>query len=262
MPIQIFTDFTQGSRDWWAHRKKRPTASAFKKILTPHGRLSKQADAYIYALLADAYELEPDPNNDVDDVMTRPMLQGIRTEPVARSWYELEFNVTVHQVGLVISSNDLWGCSPDGLVGETLKPEDLERGLECKCPLLKKHLSYLDADKLPDEHKLQCHGSMVVCELDEWDFMSYYPGQPHFHVRVARTEFTKTVHDALERFSHRLAETEERIIQHGATPRHKRGAKEVSATSNDGGEGATSPEAEGGGDDRAAQGVEGNQPSD
>jgi hypothetical protein len=59
---------------------------------------------------------------------------------------------------------------------------------------------------LPDEHKVQVHGGLVVTGYESWDFMSYHPGLPPLLVRVTPDEFTEKLRVVLEQFAARLAE--------------------------------------------------------
>ena len=42
---------------------------------------------------------------------------------------------------------------------------------------------------------------MVVCELEEYDFISYYPGLQPFILTIKRSEFTEKVEAGLKDFA-------------------------------------------------------------
>ncbi len=118
------------------------------------------------------------------------MERGIELEPEAKKEYESLFEVEVEEVGLCLMDDlDEWvGVSPDGLVDEI-------GGLEIKCPLMKTHLSYMNAGKLPTEYKWQVQGALFVTGREWWDFMSYYPNLKPF---IFRVEPDLEMHDKLK----------------------------------------------------------------
>jgi hypothetical protein len=109
---------------------------------------------------------------------------GTQTEPMARIAYEAQANVFVEQVAFVDHPTIEWfGCSPDGLVGET--------GLiEIKCPASKTHIKYLLSGKPPAKYVPQMQCQMAVTGREWCDFVSYDPRLPEdlqlFVVRLER----------------------------------------------------------------------------
>lgn len=182
-------DCEQGTEQWFAVRRGIPTASAFKKIITPkRADLSETAGAYICEL--------------VDDVM-RPGLResfggnhhterGHELEPMAREFYQFERDTRVKQVGFVLTDCGRFGCSPDALAGDG--------GAEIKAPDGPTHVRWLLKGGLPDEHKAQVHGNMYVTGAGWWDFLSYCPGYEHILIRVTRDDYTDKLGKALEQF--------------------------------------------------------------
>jgi len=126
---------------------------------------------------------------------------GNQLEPYARLKYQEIKGFEVTQVGLVTHDSGGFGCSPDGLIYQSLtQPPWLEiHGLEIKCPIYTTYLRWLsDTDgnggwNLPEEHKLQVHASMAVTGLDRWDFIGYCPSQTPILITVHRDEFTERV---------------------------------------------------------------------
>ena len=194
----------QGSPEWGQCRQGIPTASNFDKIVTPaKGELSKQADAYIYELIADRIMGVPE---NVEAFTSREMQYGIDTEPEARAWYQMETGLTVRKVGFCVADDGSMGCSPDGLV-------DPDGGIEIKCPLAKTHIGYLMQGGLPTEYKLQVHGSLVVTGRRYWSFVSYCPGIKPVNIKVEPDDFTAKLRDALEAFTARYAALWEKMQQ-------------------------------------------------
>ena len=81
----IYLDVEQGSRAWIEARLGIPTASNFKRLLTPAGKLSKSTGPYMAELLSEHYTGEP--WSDFENEWTE---WGKKHEDDARSWYEFE----------------------------------------------------------------------------------------------------------------------------------------------------------------------------
>ncbi len=193
-------DCEQGTGEWWEAKRGIPSASNFDRIFTPKTmKPSAQADKYIYELVADLASLTPPYFTNQGRPINAAMQNGINSEPDARKWFELRFDVDVHRVGFCTSDDSRIGASPDGLIGD-------DQGLELKCPELKTQVEYLVDGTLPDAYKCQVHGSMIVTGRKVWHFLSYAPGLPPFHVRVEPDEFTAKLAVALDDFVKRYDE--------------------------------------------------------
>ena len=183
--------FKQYSKEWWDAHQGRPSASNFGKIITPaKADFSKSAVEYCYELIAELY----DPNYGmVEDYVTAAMRNGTVMEPESRRFYEMERDCDVEQVGLCESDCGRFICSPDSLVGD-------DGVLELKNPAYKTQIKYLIQNKLPDEHKVQCYGHLLVTKRNWCDFLSYCPRLPPLLVRIEPDEFTLKLAEALEQF--------------------------------------------------------------
>lgn len=95
--------------------------------------------------------------------------------------------------GFVLHESGGFGASPDLLVEDPARPGDFSHGVEIKCPLPELHMEWLLAGTLPEQHRLQVHGSMAVTGLPRWDFYSFCPGAPSLHIIVPRDDFTERV---------------------------------------------------------------------
>jgi len=198
-------DLEQGTQAWFEARRGIPTASRFSEIITAKtGALSTTAKKYAAELIVERLGFES------PSIQTAAMEHGIVTEEEARRWFELEYDVDVVQVGMVTTDDGRIACSPDGLV---YMGDDLQCGWECKCPLPKTHMGYLMAQELPSAYKQQVHGSMAVCEVEYWHFMSYVEGLEPFNMMVKRDEYTEKVGKALTIFADQL---EMLAAMHGA----------------------------------------------
>jgi hypothetical protein len=117
-----------------------------------------------------------------DHFVTRYMEEGSEREAEARSMYEAATEQLVVPVNFVLHPIfDFSGATPDGLVGS-------DGLLEIKSPKPETLLEWLETSQVPDEYVKQCQWEMVCCERQWADFYGWYPGMPHFVVRIPRDE--------------------------------------------------------------------------
>ncbi len=183
-------DVEQGSPEWFAARLGVPTASEFGSIITPkRGDYATAADTYINQLIDEL--MRPQAAESFGG--NRHTQRGRDLEPDAREFYAFEQDVVPQQVGFILNDAGTLGCSPDSLV-------EADGGLEIKCPDGPTHVKWLRAGGVPDEHKPQVHGSLIITGRAWWDFLSHCPGYPALLVRVYPDEFTKKLQAHLTRF--------------------------------------------------------------
>lgn len=190
--MKIYRNITQGSEEWLALRKGRPTASRFDEIVTATGLPSKSANAYIRELIAECFC--PDFVNWRGNADTE---RGQELEPQAREAFASETGLTLDQVGFVIADDGTCGCSPDSLI---MMGGHHIAGLEIKCPSPKTHVGYVLDGVLPDTYKQQVHGGMAITGLGVWHFFSFFPGLKPLHVVVRRDEYTEKMECHLRDF--------------------------------------------------------------
>lgn len=166
----------------------------FKKIITPGGELSKQADGYIFELIGQCFV--PDFDEFAGNRFTE---RGSEYEPEAREAFCAAFpSLNVRKVSFVLSDDGVSGCSPDSIiVGPDGQPC---AGLEIKCKTPTVHVETVLEGVLPSDFRAQVHGSMAICKVNQWHFWSYFPGMKPFHIVVERDEFTAKVQNALAAF--------------------------------------------------------------
>lgn len=184
----------QYSREWWEVRRGVPTASEFHRVMTPK-KMEYAAGARTYAieLVADFYDAHYG-QRDGDRRTSNAMESGTQFEPESRRCYEFARDVKVEPVGFMLGGDeDRLGASPDGLVGS-------DGVLECKNPTPSKHLAWLIGGVVPEEHKAQVHGQLIVSGRAWCDFISYCPGLPPLIVRTEPDEYTDTLRDHLAQF--------------------------------------------------------------
>ena len=199
-------NFPQYSREWWETRRGVPTASEFSRIMTAK-KLDYAAGARTYAieLVADLYDAHYG-QRDGDRRATGAMLSGTLFEPESRRCYEFAKDCKVEPVGFMLGGgDDRFGASPDGLVGD-------EGILECKNCEPAKHLAWLLAGVVPDEHKAQVHGQLIVSGRKWCDFMSYCPGFPPLIVRTEPDAYTETLRSHLETFWYDLQAIKDEVL--------------------------------------------------
>ncbi len=182
----------QQSPEWWELHRGVPTAGSFDRIITPKkAQLSAGADDLICELIAQRLTIGSIAPQ--QGFTSHAIQHGIETEAEARRWYEMDRGLDVQQVGMCMTDDGRFGCSPDGLVND-------DGGLELKCPTLKTHVAYLRDGVLPAEYKPQVHGCLIVTGRLWWDFLSYAPGLDPLLVRVTPDEFTEKLRECLELF--------------------------------------------------------------
>ena len=202
----IIHDVEQGSDEWKRLRLSIPTASQFDKIVTPTGRLSKQADALMYRLAAQHFL-----QRDLTEIGNLYWVnRGRDLEESGALAYEFARGVETKRVGFITTNDGRIGASPDRLViGQP-------GAVEMKCPAPATHIGYLIHGFGPDYY-CQAQGQMLVGEFAWVDLVSYYPGFPLVIERFERDEeFINTLRDALNKFCIELAAMILRLEEMGA----------------------------------------------
>lgn len=208
----IIHDVEQGSPEWLALRCGVPTASDHSCIFTASkADLSASVDPYIAELIDEIARPMSERSADEQAAVfsgNRHTERGHDLEPKARNWFRKVKGMDARQVGFVTNDDGTLGCSPDSLIFLGDIPES---GLEIKAPEGKKHALWMLRGTLPDEHKQQVHGSMVVTGLRSWWFMSHCPGYAPFAVKVEWDEYTDKAAKALATFVERYAAAKQRF---------------------------------------------------
>ncbi len=196
----------QGSDEWWEAKCGVPSASNFDRIITcVKGEPSTQAKAYIAELVAE--RVSQNPNYFSSRGVSRPMQNGVDTEPEARQAYAFLREEDVVQVGFCMTDDGRFGCSPDGLVGE-------DGALELKCPQLNTQVGYLIDATMPSEYKPQVHGQLIVTGRKWVDFFSYAPGLEPLLIRVTPDDYTEKLRKALDKFWIDYQKAVEKLLVH------------------------------------------------
>ena len=189
----------QNTAEWLEIRRGKITASRICDVMAVLTRKSKNGAPGEAAAGRITYRRElvaERTTGRVPDHFVSPaMAWGHEYEGRARDAYEIAAGVMVEKVGFILHPFlDCAGASPDSLVGK-------DGGLEIKCPLSTTHITWMEDDVVPEEHRDQMYMNMLCGERAWWDFMSFDPRQ------IERKIFIKR----LERDDQRIAEIEEQV---------------------------------------------------
>src|SRR3972149_4366748 len=129
--------FKQDTDLWWWHRRGLATASNADRIITPAtGAYSTQSEGYANELIGDVFDSY---YGCKESYQSAAMKNGVGMEPSTRAYYELARECEVEEVGLCVTDDSRFACSPDGLMRE------LRRGVEIKNPKAQTQVKYLRA---------------------------------------------------------------------------------------------------------------------
>lgn len=188
----------QGHIDWFRLRMGKVTASELGNLLTPEFKLrtGDTPRTYLYSKVAEAWREAP-----LISTGSWQTEQGQIREEEAIPWLALEKGWNIQEGGFIETDDGRAGCSPDGLVGDSI-------GIECKCPEPKNHVRYLIEGGLPKDYLCQVHGSMYVTGFDSWTFFSYHRNYPGLILEVKRDPIIiAKIGEAIDQFSALFKET-------------------------------------------------------
>lgn len=198
--LQIFTNFEQGSADWFAARCGVITASRFKDVISK-GRgsePSKVRRTYMLELAGEIITGRP-----AEGFQSRYTDRGHEMEPDARLQYIERYSEPVELCGFM-RRGDI-GASPDFLVGA-------EGLAEVKSRLPKFQIELLLANEMPSDHYTQCQGQLLVSGRKFVDYISYWPGLPLYVKRIEpEPQWQDMLSIMLEQFSTELQTMVERL---------------------------------------------------
>ncbi len=159
----------QRNSDWHSDRCGILTASRIKDVLAVSKRDGKPLQARADYLIEKVCEILT--GAPASKFQNEAMRWGVEQEPAALEAYQERTGRIVTAAGLCLHPTlEYIGASPDGLM--------VDRGVECKCPFSSAvHLRTI-LDGMPDEHMAQLQAGMWVCDLPEWDFVSFDPRMP------------------------------------------------------------------------------------
>jgi hypothetical protein len=145
--------------------KAIPKAAAIEKALRgePVGDWSEEAKNYAFRLAIERISGEP-----LDEGFeTFAMRRGHELEPMARAEHEVQTGLIVKRAGFVLSDEG-FGCSADGLIGE-------DGGSEYKCFINPEKLRTFHIDHDASEVFEQAQGCMWLTGRNWWHIGLYCP---------------------------------------------------------------------------------------
>jgi len=170
----IIHNIDQHSEAWHEIRCGRVTGTRFKALVA-----KETTDTYKDLLTNIACEII---THRAEETYSNALMEkALELEPVAREVYEDITGNIVKTAGFITRDEDdefeEWiGISPDGMIEDGL--------LEIKCPLMRTHMEYIMANKLPTDYRYQVQGQLFVSGLKFCDFMSFAEGMKPFIIRV------------------------------------------------------------------------------
>ena len=208
-----YHDLPQYSEEWWEVRRGVPTASNFSSMMTPKKQEFTLSGSMTYAYQLCGERLSQSYGAPEENYQSAAMKQGVLMEPRVRAAYEFHTGHTVKPIGFVFNRDLEIGGSPDGLIGE-------DGGLECKYPIAKTMAQWMDTltPQIPDEHKAQVHGSLIVSGRKWWDFMAWHDGFSPLIVRVEWDDYTDKLAACIDQFTKLYRETWARLIKLNPQP--------------------------------------------
>lgn len=196
-------DTIQGSPEWWKARRGIPTGSQFSRIITAKkGDYATGSKHYQAELIAEALGWQSGFQGTPDTQ------RGNLMESEALRWLAFEHGIKTRECGFFISDCERYGASPDGIVVGGIEP------VEVKCPALNTFLKWRADGDLPDDHKAQCHGEMILTGADRCYFVAYADHEQldNWLIVVERDEFTAKLEKHLERFCEELEAMQRKFV--------------------------------------------------
>lgn len=193
----------QGSPEWWKARRGIPTGSQFSRIITAKkGDYAAGAKHYAAELIAEALGWQSGFQGTPDTQ------RGNLMEKEALNWLAFQYDIQARECGFFLSDCERYGASPDGIVIGGIEP------VEVKCPALNTFLKWRADDELPDDHKAQCHGEMILTGADKCYFVAYADHEQldNWLIVVERDEFTAKLEKHLERFCDELEAMQRKFV--------------------------------------------------
>lgn len=201
----------QNTDAWKRMRLGKPTASEFKRIITPAtGKLSSQAHGYMCRLLSELMV-----GAIASDEYQSPWMErGHEEEDRTIARYELMQEVETEPGGFFTNDAGTIGASPDRVVvGGKI-------GVEAKSPSPAVQMSYLLDTEVDDSYRPQLQGQLHICEFEQVHIFAQHPEMPETLIKVDRDEeYIAKLAAALDQFVDRLQNARALLEQrYGAFP--------------------------------------------
>lgn len=167
-------DHVQNTAEWRDSRAGKITASRISDLFIGPRKGSKESTmrrnyrAQLVCEILSGKAVE-------EEFQSYEMRRGLELEPTARAEYEIKTGETIRSVGFVPHQTiSRAGASPDGLIGQAGM-------VQFKIVKTAKHLDWLMAKVVPEEHKPQMYFELAVTGREWNDFCAYEPNLPTQH---------------------------------------------------------------------------------
>jgi len=191
----------QRTEEWHLARLGKVTASRVADVLAKI-KTGESASRKNYKMELVVQRLTGQPQ---ESFTNAAMEWGTATEPQARMAYEAHTGLFVDEVGFIDHPTiEGFGCSPDGVVGETLHSKHnsitpMTGLIEIKCPNTATHIETVLENKAPSKYIPQMQCQMAVTGAKWCDFVSFDPRVPEdLQLLVVRVERDQEYIDSME----------------------------------------------------------------
>ncbi len=191
----------QRTAEWMQQRCGKVTASRVADVLSKI-KSGESASRKNYKMELVVQRLTGQPQ---ESFTNAAMEWGTATEPQARMAYEAHTGLFVEEVGFIDHPTiEGFGCSPDGVVGETLHSKHnsitpMTGLIEIKCPNTATHIETVLENKAPSKYIPQMQCQMAVTGAKWCDFVSFDPRVPEdLQLLVVRVERDQEYIDSME----------------------------------------------------------------
>jgi len=191
----------QRTAEWMQQRCGKVTASRVADVLSKI-KSGESASRKNYKMELVVQRLTGQPQ---ESFTNAAMEWGTATEPQARMAYEAHTGLFVDEVGFIDHPTiEGFGCSPDGVVGETLHSKHnsitpMTGLIEIKCPNTATHIETVLENKAPSKYIPQMQCQMAVTGAKWCDFVSFDPRVPEdLQLLVVRVERDQEYIDSME----------------------------------------------------------------
>jgi len=191
----------QRTEEWHLARLGKVTASRVADVLAKI-KTGESASRKNYKMELVVQRLTGQPQ---ESFTNAAMEWGTATEPQARMAYEVHTGLFVEEVGFIDHPTiEGFGCSPDGVVGETLHSKHnsitpMTGLIEIKCPNTATHIETVLENKAPSKYIPQMQCQMAVTGAKWCDFVSFDPRVPEdLQLLVVRVERDQEYIDSME----------------------------------------------------------------
>jgi putative phage-type endonuclease len=191
----------QRTEEWHLARLGKVTASRVGDVLAKI-KTGESASRKNYKMELVVQRLTGQPQ---ESFTNAAMEWGTATEPQARMAYEAHTGLFVEEKGFIDHPTiEGFGCSPDGVIGETLHSKHnsitpMTGLIEIKCPNTATHIETVLENKAPSKYIPQMQCQMAVTGAKWCDFVSFDPRVPEdLQLLVVRVERDQEYIDSME----------------------------------------------------------------